>query len=103
MAAQEVRKLSNQTAEATKEVLDAFYENMYGPDFVYSVDREFVKTCKTPCLLLAGNDAHHPYPISEELSRLLPNVEFIKEWKSGAPLEVARLAIKAFLAKHTPA
>ena len=29
---------------------------LYGPGFVYSVDRDFVKRCKTPCLTLAGND-----------------------------------------------
>ena len=71
-------------AEATPEVLDAFNRNLYGPGFVYCVDRAFVSTCATPCLVLAGNDEAHPFPISEELSRLLPNCEFIPEWKTGA-------------------
>ena len=31
--------------------------------------------------MLAGNDEAHPYPISEELSKLLPDCEFLKEWK----------------------
>ena len=42
-------------------------------------------------------------PISEEVSTLLPNVEFIAEWKTGAVLEAARPRIRAFLKKHTPA
>ena len=58
--------------EATPEVLDAFYHNLYDPGFLYSADREFVKNCKTPSLVLAGNDEAHPRPISDELAKLLP-------------------------------
>jgi hypothetical protein len=86
--------------EATEPVLDAFYKNLYGPGFVYSVDRAFMSTCGTPCLVLAGNDEAHPYPISEEVAKLLPNAEFIPEWKTGAPLASAKVRIKEFLAKH---
>ena len=89
--------------EATDAVLDALYQNLYAPGFLYSVDREFVKSCKAPCLVLAGNDEAHPYPISEETAKLLPNAEFIPEWKQGAVLEAAKQRVKAFLAKHTPA
>jgi pimeloyl-ACP methyl ester carboxylesterase len=87
--------------EATNEMLDAFCHNLYAPGFLYSVDRAFVSSCKTPCLVLAGNDEAHPYPISEETAKLLPNSEFIPEWKEGAPLAAAKVRIKAFLAKHT--
>src|SRR5262249_3754306 len=89
--------------EATESVLDAFYRNLYGPGFVYSVDRAFVSSCRTPCLVLAGQDEAHPYPISEEVAKLLPDAEFISEWKTGAALEAARPRIKQFLTKHTPA
>ena len=88
--------------EATPAVLDAFYRNLYGPGFVYSVDRAFVSTCETPCLVLAGNDEAHPFAISEELARLLPKAEFIPEWKTGAALTGARARVQEFLAKHTP-
>jgi pimeloyl-ACP methyl ester carboxylesterase len=88
--------------EATAQVLDAFHQNLYGPGFVYSVDRAFVSSCQTPCMVLAGNDEAHPYPISEEVSKLLPKCEFIPEWKQGAPLAAAKVRIKEFLAKHTP-
>jgi len=53
--------------------------------------------------VLAGNDEAHPYPISEELSKLIPNCEFIPEWKTGAALTSAKSRIAAFFAKHTPA
>jgi pimeloyl-ACP methyl ester carboxylesterase len=88
--------------EATQAVLDAFHQNLYGPGFVYCVDRAFVSTCATPCLVLAGNDEAHPYPISEELARLFPNCEFIQEWKAGEALTSARARVKEFLGKHTP-
>jgi hypothetical protein len=81
---------------------DAFYRNLYGPGFVYCVDRGFVSTCATPCLVLAGNDEAHPGPISEELAKLLPRCELIREWKTGAALTSARARVKEFLAKHTP-
>ncbi len=88
--------------EATEQVLAAFYQNMYGPGFVYSVDRAFVASCRTPCLVLAGNDEAHPFPISEEVAKLLPNAEFITEWKTGEALAAARPRIKKFLSTHTP-
>jgi pimeloyl-ACP methyl ester carboxylesterase len=88
--------------EVTPQVLDAFYRNLYEPDFVYCVDRAFARTVRTPCLVLAGNDEAHPYAISEELSQLIPNCEFMAEWKTGAALTAAKARVKEFLAKHTP-
>jgi hypothetical protein len=79
------------------------YRNMYGPGFAYSVDRDFVRSCQTPCLVLAGNDAAHPFAIAEEIAELLPHAEFIPEWKAGEALETAKARMKAFLADHTPA
>ncbi len=89
--------------EVNEQVLDTFYQNLYGAGFVYSADRAFVASCQAPCLVLAGNDEAHPYPISEEIAKLLPKNEgFIKEWKSGPALVSAKVAVNAFLAKHTP-
>ena len=88
--------------EATPAVLDALYHNLYAPGFVYSADREFASKCAAPCMVLAGNDEAHPYPISEELSKLLPTCDFVKEWKEGAALAAARPRVKEFLVKHTP-
>ena len=88
--------------EATESVLDAFYHNLYDPGFAYCVDRDFVKSCQTPCLVLAGNDAAHPFAIAEELAQLLPHAAFIPEWKEGQPLLAAIARMKQFLADHTP-
>lgn len=88
--------------EATEQVLDSFFQNLYAPGFVYSADRDFVKSVTTPCMVLYGNDDAHPYPISDELAKLLPNNEAIVEWKTGAALEAAKPKVLAFLKKHTP-
>jgi pimeloyl-ACP methyl ester carboxylesterase len=88
--------------EATEQIIEQFHRNLYEPDFLYSADRAFAKNCKTPSLLLAGNDEAHPRVISDELSKLLPNVEYVLDWKAGQPLEEARQRVKAFLARHTP-
>jgi len=61
-----------------------------------------VSSCRTPCLVLAGNDEAHPFPISEEVAKLLPNAEFIREWKEGAALVSATARMKQFLSAHTP-
>ena len=89
--------------EATEQVLDTFYLNMYARGFLYSVDRAFVSGCRTPCLVLAGNDEAHPYPIADETAKLLPDAAFIPEWKQGAALASAKIRIREFLTKHTPA
>jgi pimeloyl-ACP methyl ester carboxylesterase len=88
--------------EATDDVLEAFYQNLYSPGFVYSADRAFVVGCQTPSLVLAGNDAAHPFAISDEVAKLMPNAEFIPEWKEGTALSAAKAHIKQFLAKYTP-
>jgi pimeloyl-ACP methyl ester carboxylesterase len=89
--------------EATEDILNRFYQNLYAPGFVYCADRDFVRTIKTPCLVLAGDDEAHPWPISEELSRLIPNCEFVAEWKREPALTSAKARVTAFFAKHTPA
>lgn len=89
--------------EVTDEALDAFYQNLYAPGFVYCMDRDAVRKITTPCLVLAGNDEAHPFSISEEVARILPNSEFIREWKTGDALAAARVRILAFLREHTPA
>jgi pimeloyl-ACP methyl ester carboxylesterase len=87
--------------EATPEVLDSFRANLYKNDFVYTVSRDFARTCQTPLLVLAGNDEAHPFEVAEQIAQLAPNVEFIPEWK-GPGLPAALRRIHEFLRSHTP-
>jgi pimeloyl-ACP methyl ester carboxylesterase len=88
--------------DADEATLDAFYRNLYAPGFAYCVDRDFLKACNTPCLVLAGNDAAHPFAIAQEMAELLPDAEFIAQWKEGTDLAAARARMRAFLDAHTP-
>jgi hypothetical protein len=88
--------------EVNDAIFDAFFANLYGPGFAYSVDRDFVRGCQTPSLVLAGNDEAHPFAIAEEIAQLLPKAEFIAEWKQGEALTAATTRMQQFLAEHTP-
>mgnify|MGYP003345946766 CR=1 FL=1 len=89
--------------EATSEVLDAFYANLYTQEFVYAISREQAAACQTPMLMYPGNDGPHPYAIGEELAKLVPNAEFHPDWKEEPAKSAALQRIRAFLREHTPA
>jgi pimeloyl-ACP methyl ester carboxylesterase len=88
--------------DASDAALDAFYQNLYSPLFVYSVSRDFVRSCQTPMLILPGNDESHPHVIAEELHQLAPNSEFIDPWREGPAKEAAFARVLEFLRSHTP-
>jgi pimeloyl-ACP methyl ester carboxylesterase len=78
----------------------AFRENMYGGDFVFSVSRDFVRSCQTPLILLCGDDLYHPAPISDEIARLAPNLEVVKSWKTAETASTAASRVREFLKRH---
>jgi pimeloyl-ACP methyl ester carboxylesterase len=88
--------------EATPAVLQQFQRNLYRRSFVYTVDRDFVRLCTTPMIVLPGNDQSHPYEIAKDIADLAPNAEFIPEWKDGAALDSAFARVREFLRAHTP-
>jgi hypothetical protein len=76
--------------------------NMWGGEFVFSVDRDFVKKVQAPCLVLPGNDKPHPTATGLELNELLPNAEMLRDWKGPDHIAEQRRRVVEFLAKHTP-
>jgi pimeloyl-ACP methyl ester carboxylesterase len=75
----------------------AFRERMYGGDFVFTVSRDFVRSCTTPLLILAGNDLYHPAPISRELAALAPRAELIEHWREPERIPETVKRVRAFL------
>lgn len=76
---------------------ESFRDNMFGGDFVFSVDKASVQKCSVPILILSGNDLYHPASVSEAIAILAPNASLIRYWKeSETPAASAR--ISAFLA-----
>ena len=88
--------------EANAATWEAFKQNMYGADFVFSVSRDFVKGCHTPLLVLLGNDLYHPQTTSREVASLAPNATLIERWREPEHHAAAQAAVERFLAAHTP-
>jgi pimeloyl-ACP methyl ester carboxylesterase len=82
--------------------LSGFAHNMWNHDFVFCVDRDFVRACPVPTILLPGTDIPHPAATSDELSRLLPGVEVVHQWRGPEHMEEQRKRVTAFLDRHTP-
>lgn len=95
--AKELRRARPNLAETA---FASFRERMYGGDFVFSVDREFVRNCATPLMVLAGDDLYHPAPISREIGALAPHVETIEQWKTPDVVAAAVARTRAFLIAH---
>jgi len=88
--------------DSEEHVLNNFGDNMFGGDFVFSVHREFVRQCKTPLLVMPGDDPPHPKVIGEAIIELAPNVEALRQWKGPEYLETAIERVTTFLERHTP-
>lgn len=87
--------------EASDDDWAAFADNMYGGEFVLSVDRRAVAACQTPMLIFMGDDIYHPQSTSRELAALAPNATLIEKWKDDELLPATDARIKEFLAAHT--
>ena len=89
--------------ELDEAALAAFGRNMWGGDFVFSVDRAFARACPVPSFLLPGTDIPHPAATSAELAELLPGVEVLQQWRGPDHLAAQEARVLAFLRRHTPA
>jgi pimeloyl-ACP methyl ester carboxylesterase len=93
--------------DLTMEQAEKFLTRMYrtAPDFVFTVTRDFVRTCSTPVLILPDDVPSHPYAVAMEAAMLAPNAEVSmfpwKEPKERIPLAVRQ--IRSFLRAHRPA
>ena len=86
---------------------DQFVTRMFetDPDFVFTVTRDFVRSCQTPILVLPDDVPAHPYAVAMECAMLAPKAEVSmfpwKEPKERIPLAVRQ--IHSFLKAHRPA
>ena len=93
--------------DVTMATVDKFLTKMYrtNPDFVFTVTRDFVKSCQTPVLILPDDIPAHPYAVAMEAAMLAPKAEVSifpwKEPKERIPLVVRQ--IRSFLRSHRPA
>jgi hypothetical protein len=70
--------------EIAMEMVDAFLTTMYrsNADFVWTVTRDFVRSCQTPILVLPDDVPGYPYAVAMEVASLAPNSQVsLYPWK----------------------
>src|SRR5262249_34280712 len=87
--------------------IEQYLHNLYRvqPDFVYSVSRDFAKSCQTPMLVLPDDIVAHPLQVSNDIAPPARHGEItVSPWKEP-PERKARTINRArtFLKQHQPA
>ncbi len=93
--------------DVTLAAIDAYLHNLYraNPDFVYSVSRDFVRSCRTPLLVMPDDTPAHPYQASADVAALAPNAEVtVYPWREPRQLREQTIDhVRRFLRQHQPA
>ena len=93
-------------SDITMEMVHDFLTNMYTKraDFVFTVTRDFVRSCQTPILVLPDDVPAHPYAVAMETVHLAPKAEAsIYPWKEPKDLiPQAVRHVRDFLRAHQP-
>ena len=99
--------LCKRRPDITMATVDKFLSKMYrsDPDFVFTVTRDFVRTCETPVLVLPDDVPSHPYAVAMESVMLAPQSEVSlypwQEPKERIPVVVRQ--VRSFMRAHRPA
>ncbi len=91
------------TTEMAEEYLTSMWHT--DPDFVFTVTRDFVRSCQTPILVLPDDTPSHVYEIAMESAFLAPNAQLsMYPWKVPEDrIPLALRHIRSFLKAHLPA
>jgi pimeloyl-ACP methyl ester carboxylesterase len=99
-------QLVGRNPEITIEQVEQYLHAMYTSraDFVFTVTRDFVRSCQTPVLIMPDNVPPHPYEVAMETAELAPNSEVtIFPWKDTPEhLAEAVAHVRRFLLAHEP-
>jgi pimeloyl-ACP methyl ester carboxylesterase len=92
--------------EVTMEMAAEFLNNMYTKraDFVFTVDRDFVRNCQTPILVLPDDIPAHPYATAMETALLAPHSQVsLYPWKENdRKIALALRHIRGFMMVNSP-
>jgi pimeloyl-ACP methyl ester carboxylesterase len=87
--------------------IEKYLHNLYRvrPDFVYSVSRDFAKSCQTPMLVLPDDVPAHPLQVSIDIASLAPNAEItVFPWKEPPELKARTInRVRTFLKRYQTA
>jgi pimeloyl-ACP methyl ester carboxylesterase len=99
-------ELVKRRPEITMDMVQRYLTKMYrtNPDFVFTVTRDFVRSCQTPVLILPDDVPAHPLAVAMECAMLAPKAEVsMYPWKQPPeriPLAVRQ--VRSFLRAHRP-
>jgi pimeloyl-ACP methyl ester carboxylesterase len=82
--------------------LDSFFDKMFGGAFTFNTTPDFVRRCQTPLLVMPGDDPPHPKVIGEEIAKIAPNVEVLRDWKGADKVASVTPVVIDFLKRNTP-
>jgi pimeloyl-ACP methyl ester carboxylesterase len=84
------KELRERRPDVSMETIEKYLHNLYRkrPDFVYSVSRDFAKSCQTPMIVLPDDVTAHPLLVSIAVASLCPNAEItVFPWKDPPELK----------------
>ncbi len=88
------------------ETIEAYLHNLFRvqPDFVYSVSRDFARSCQTPMLVMPDDTPGHPYQVAMDIAALAPKAEAtVYPWREPKDLYVKTVQqVRDFLKTHQP-
>jgi pimeloyl-ACP methyl ester carboxylesterase len=98
--------LMKRRPEITEAMTDQFLTKMFrtNPDFVFTVTRDFVKSCQTPVLVLPDDTAAHSLPVAIESAMLAPKGQLsMYPWKdTPEKIPLAVRHVRSFLLSNRP-
>src|SRR5215510_7633872 len=101
------KELRERRPDVPMETIEKYLHSLYRirPDFVYSVSRDFAKSCQTPMLVLPDDVTAHPLQVSIDIASLAPNAEItVFPWKDPPELKARTInRARTFLKRHLPA
>ena len=92
--------------DVTMETVEAYLHNLYRlqPDFMYSVSRDFAKSCQTPMLVMPDDTPSHSYEAAMDLVELAPKAQVTEyPWKESKDVYDKTIdQVRDFLLAHQP-
>src|SRR5262249_6825031 len=101
------KELLERRGDVSTATIDQYLHNLYRvqPDFVYSVSRDFAKSCQTPMLVLTEDIFPHPLQVAIDISSQAPHADItVIPWKDPPELKARTInRARTFLKRHQTA
>ena len=97
-------ELLAQRPDLNQDTIDKYLHNLYrtNPDFLYSVSRDVIRSCRTPILVLPDDVPAHPLQTSIDVASLAPNAEItVFPWTFPPELKSRTInRVRTFIRTH---